>query len=61
MADDKKNISEAVLPAEAPAPAVESAAVPEPLASGENDHASAAEAKKKMTISLRLEKWPFAC
>ena len=30
MADDKKNIPEAVPPAEAPAPAVEKAAVPEP-------------------------------
>ena len=29
MADDKKNIPEAVPPAEAPAPAVENAAVPE--------------------------------
>ena len=32
MADDKKNIPEAVPPAEAPAPAVENAAVPEPPA-----------------------------
>ena len=32
MADDKKNIPEAVPPAEAPAPAVENAAVPEQLA-----------------------------
>ena len=32
MADDKKNIPEAVPPAEAPAPAVEKAAVPEPPA-----------------------------
>ena len=32
MADDKKNIPEAAPPAEAPAPAVENAAVPEPPA-----------------------------
>ena len=37
MADDKKNIPEAALPAEAPAPTVEAATVPEPPAPGKDN------------------------